>query len=152
MGLETILTVPQMKTLAAAVQRILPSHDGPGAAEAHVFGYFDYLLAQGRFERLIPRLKSGLDLLQWLALEDTGSEFADCQPGEQDTVLEKIHSIPHEIPQRFLRMLVNMTLAGFLCDPVHGGNRDGIGWSYIGFQPRLVAVFPEHSKEKEPAR
>jgi hypothetical protein len=38
------LTGEQQKTLAAAVERILPSDDGPGAAETGAAAYIERLL------------------------------------------------------------------------------------------------------------
>jgi gluconate 2-dehydrogenase gamma chain len=33
----------------------------------------------------------------------------------------------------FFQMLLGHTIAGFFADPVHGGNRDMVGWKLIGF-------------------
>jgi gluconate 2-dehydrogenase gamma chain len=35
--------------------------------------------------------------------------------------------------QPFFQMLLSHTIAGFFSDPVHGGNRDLVGWKLIGF-------------------
>ncbi|MGB3328662.1 MAG: gluconate 2-dehydrogenase subunit 3 family protein [Thermomicrobiales bacterium] len=35
--------------------------------------------------------------------------------------------------QAFFALLRNYTMAGFFADPVHGGNRDMVGWKLIGF-------------------
>jgi gluconate 2-dehydrogenase gamma chain len=35
--------------------------------------------------------------------------------------------------QAFFNLLLSHTLAGFFADPVHGGNRDMLGWKLIGF-------------------
>jgi gluconate 2-dehydrogenase gamma chain len=37
--------------------------------------------------------------------------------------------------RRFVHLLVVLTLEGFLCDPRHGGNRDGVGWRFARFSP-----------------
>jgi gluconate 2-dehydrogenase gamma chain len=35
--------------------------------------------------------------------------------------------------QAFFNLLLSHTIAGFFADPVHGGNRDMVGWKLIGF-------------------
>ena len=36
---------------------------------------------------------------------------------------------------RWLRAMLVLTLEGFLCDPVHGGNRDEAAWRWLGHVP-----------------
>jgi gluconate 2-dehydrogenase gamma chain len=31
-----------------------------------------------------------------------------------------------------------LTMAGMFADPVHGGNRNRVGWKMIGFEPKAV--------------
>ena len=38
--------------------------------------------------------------------------------------------------RRFFTLLLTFTLEGFFSDPVYGGNRDGVGWRFIGFSIR----------------
>jgi gluconate 2-dehydrogenase gamma chain len=33
----------------------------------------------------------------------------------------------------FFEQLLQNTIEGFFCDPIHGGNRDMVGWKLIGF-------------------
>jgi hypothetical protein len=35
----------------------------------------------------------------------------------------------------FVRVALALTLEGFLGDPRHGGNKDGIGWRFVGHSP-----------------
>ena len=35
----------------------------------------------------------------------------------------------------FIHTMIDLSLEGFIGDPVHGGNRDGVGWKYIGYTP-----------------
>jgi gluconate 2-dehydrogenase gamma chain len=142
-----VLTEERWSTLVAATQRILPSGDGPGAAEANVVGYIEWVTQQDFFRPKRQRLVNGIDLLRDLARATYGKELADCNPLEQDEVLTKLQSIPHPIVQRFLLALVKMTLAGFLSDPSHGGNHDRMGWRYIGFEPVIPEPIPEQSTE-----
>ena len=129
-------------TAAAAVARIFPTDEsGPGATEAGVAIYIDRQLAgpygrdryrytlgpfeegtpqQGYQGKATPReiYREGLKSLKGLAA---------LSPSEQD---EKLRSIETTM---FFRLLRQHTMEGMFSDPMHGGNRNLIGWQLIGF-------------------
>jgi hypothetical protein len=126
------LTAEQREVLAAAAGRILPSDDGPGAAETEAAGYVERVLEGERLGSRRPLFVQGLERLQELALQAYGLAFAACAPAEQDEVLGRLQESAHPLHRTFFQELVRLVLEGFLCDPVHGGNRGGLGWSYLG--------------------
>ncbi len=73
---------------------------------------------------LQERYAAGLELL--------GADFADVEAEEQDRRLRT-----HE---EFTKLVYEHACEGMYGAPEYGGNRDGVGWSYIGFagdvQPR----------------
>lgn len=118
------LTDAQQRTLAAAVDRILPSDDGPGAAEAGAAAYIERLLETRLFRSWQPLFDDGLGRFEELATELYGRPFAAGSPEERDEVLRRVQSEPDRLRQAFFRKLVSFTLEGFLSD--------GLGWSYLG--------------------
>ncbi len=62
--------------------------------------------------------------------------FAACKPDQQDALLTRFQK--GEVKARsfksrqFFEHLVRFTLEGFLGDPKYGGNRDRVGWKFIG--------------------
>ena len=66
-----------------------------------------------------------------------GKDFVELAHEQQDLILDNLARgrIPvRGVPQEALfRGLHSLTLEGFLCDPVHGGNDAEIGWRSIGF-------------------
>lgn len=136
------MTAERRRTLAAAMDRILPPDGGPGASDAHAIGYVDWLIGQIFFRRAARELDAGLDLLDSLAAALWKKEFAACDAVERDAILAEVQRVPHPVAQRFFRMLVHMTLAGFLCSPEYGGNRGCVGWRFIGFTPHPVTWTP----------
>lgn len=131
------------RTLAAAVRRILPSDDAVGAAETGVAEYIEKIL-----QREVPAperalVERGLDLLETSARERLGRSFCDVSPDEQDDLLRHLEELDERWPRAFLRRLVLLSLEGFLCDPRRGGNRNGLGWSFIGVKPRTPEAVPE---------
>jgi gluconate 2-dehydrogenase gamma chain len=123
--------------LAAAAERILP-----GAIEAGVPEYMDYWLARQPFSVAPdwkPILKVGAVHLDRIARADHKRAFADCKPEEQDAVLTRFQQggikAKRFNSKAFFQRLVTLTLEGYLSDPKYGGNRDWIGWSFIGRTP-----------------
>lgn len=134
--------------VAAAASRIFPSDEtGPGAREAGVAVYIDRQLAgpwgrdhfrftQGPFEedanpefgyqgKPTPRqiYRQGLSQLTDFHLLDLSA---------QDQELKKIEDT------LFFALLRQNTVEGMFSDPMHGGNKDMIGWQLIGFPgPRM---------------
>ena len=50
----------------------------------------------------------------------------------------------------FFDLLRTHVIAGFFADPVHGGNRDLIGWKLIGFPGAQLSYASEISKFGQP--
>lgn len=109
--------------LAAAVERILPSDDGPGAVETGVAAYIERLLETNLFRSWQPLFDDGLDRFEELAQELYGQSFPAGSPEAQDEILRRFQAEPDRLRQAFFRKLVSFTLEGFL--------RDGLGSSYL---------------------
>ena len=139
------MTPEQRDTLAAAMDRVLPSDHGPGAATANAIGYVDALVAAGRDARLQGPLTRGLALLDGMAMAMHGQPFARCTAAARDAVLRALHRAPHRTTRDFAWLLTRLTLRGFLCDPRHGGNAGGVGWTHIGFVPSPASEGPPSS-------
>jgi len=133
-----MITALQRRTLAAVVGRILPSDGSPGAAEAGVPEVCEETIMDDFFQVVRPHVLHGLDGLQAAARERFGRDFPDCSPGEQDELLRAVDQARDWRSRLFLNVLVHQTLEGFLGDPVHGGNRDGLGWRAIGYEAGRV--------------
>ena len=84
------------------------------------------------FRGLRPGLESVLDWLQSRALGLHATDFAACAPGEQDEVLRALEQDPNPMLRFLFRWLVELSVEGYLGDPVHGGNRDFLGWGAVG--------------------
>lgn len=145
--LETFLSPRQIATLSALTERMLPSDDGPGAAEANVMGHIRWLAGRPHFQSRRPQLISGLDLVQSLARDLFDKDFKACSPGEKERVLEELRKVPHPVVWRFLAAVLSWTLAGFLCDPEYGGNRGEVGWRFVGFERRTGTAQPDAGEE-----
>jgi hypothetical protein len=143
---EGLPATVQRGILDAAVSRILPSNDGPGATETGVADYIERALRDPWHRHFRPLFERGLDFFDVLASNTKGKDFVSCTAEEQDEVLRVAQEFPNNDARRFFEMLVHLALEGFLCHPSHGGNRGGIGWKYFRFEslaPGPCAAAPE---------
>jgi len=112
---------------------------------------------------LAERFRIGILGIEGLAQERFGRGFVRLSPEEQDQILQEMDSGDVEefgrvslttqpatfeggdqgvgqstgqsaiTAKAFFELLLAYTIAGFFVDPVHGGNRDMVGWKLIGF-------------------
>ncbi len=140
MSLDTFFSPAQIAVLRAALNRVIPPDEFPGAWEA---GVGDYLAQQFARDLVVavPIYQAGLTALDAEATARFGTDFAQLGPAQQDEILNNIergdvHSDWATEPRRFLEMLVNHAAEGFYGDPENGANRDKTSWQMIGFLDR----------------
>lgn len=155
------LTQPEVRFLDAAVARLIPADElGPGAKEAGVSYFIDQQLVSswgthGRNYRMGPwREGTAMQGFQSpltpqeiyrIAIRETntycseqyGKNFDLLTAQQQDQVLRGLEDGKIELEslssKLFFGLLLRNTEEGFFSDPIHGGNRDKIGWKLIGF-------------------
>lgn len=117
-----------LRSLTAALARLVPPGAGPGAVEA---GAVDYVLRRLGGGAGARRLVEGLESLDGLAHDQHGTDFVALEPPRQDEVLRAFEEggAPNV---GFLRMLVLLALEGSFCHPARGGNLGGAGWRFAG--------------------
>lgn len=143
-----------------AVARLIPADEtGPGALEADVPVYIDRQLAGawGAGERLyqagpwrpgvselgyqLPFTPAEMFRNALRAIDDEfrgrDGGFAALDADAQDTWLRGLEDQERDlggVPSNlFFDSLLKMAIEGFFADPVHGGNRDMVGWRLVGF-------------------
>jgi hypothetical protein len=132
---------PAFAVLHAAIDRIIPPDDFPGAWDAGVGDYIRRQLA-GDLRHLAPLLEAGLAALDAEADAAYDRPFAVLAPVVQDLLLGSVErgdttAVWPVPPRKFFALLVRLTMEGYYADPSNGGNRDGIAWRMIGYDPRL---------------
>lgn len=133
---EPALPADAVAAIDAALARIIPSDDGPGAREAGTIGYVlarsaavpairrDLAELAGRLDELArtPGVTSAAGAAQDAA-------FATLEPASADAILARLDAVGDPGFGR----LVTLAMEGFYGDPRHGGNRDGLSWAMLGF-------------------
>ena len=118
--------------VAAICNQIIPSTDGPGAAEAGVIYFIDRALTtfdanqQGNFRKAMEEVQAARR-----RLFPASTSIAALHSAQQ---IDLIRSI--EKTDAFERIR-GYTLLGFLADPSYGGNRGKVGWAHIGLEDRM---------------
>ena len=123
--------------IESVVAQIIPSDDSPGAREAGTIYFIDHALTTFDSSEQ-PRYTQGLKDLQTKAREifPGTTKFSGLTSAQQIQVLTAIEQTP------FFTLVRQHTIVGFLADPIHGGNRDGIGWKLIGFEGTFNYKYP----------
>jgi len=135
-------TAEEALIVEAATSRIFPTDEsGPGAAEAGVTVYIDRQLAgpygRDRYRFTQAPFVEGSREQGYQGASNPRQIYRAALKGlvdlprlegaQQDLRLRAIENTP------FFGLLRQHTLEGMFCDPMHGGNRDLIGWQLIGF-------------------
>jgi hypothetical protein len=124
--------------LCAAMDRVVPADDFPGAADA---GVAEFIARIFETETHLPSeaFLRGMDSLN--AESVFSHPFVSLTPAQQDDVLQRVEegsvrSQWLDDPKAFFTMLINLTSEGYYSDPGNGGNRDKISWKMVGYDPR----------------
>lgn len=158
----TFFTPEEWAFVQAVVARLIPADDrGPGALEAGVPEFIDRQMntpyatgaiwyMQGPFNPdvapemgyqlpLVPKQIYNLGIAEADAYskKTTGKVFAELDSAQQDALLHKFESGEAEFAQLpaklFFSYLLQNTREGFFSDPIHGGNKEMVGWKLINF-------------------
>lgn len=128
------LSAAAFRTLEAVTARIVPSDTTPGAREAGAAWFIDRLVARWMRDMKAP-LVGTLAACDAAAVAKGASTFSALAPDPQDAV---IAALP--VPQR--RLLIQLTCAGLLSNPIHGGNRGEVGWKLVGHDSAMQFTPP----------
>ena len=128
-------TPEEWRTMAAAVDRLLPSGPGsPGARDVNAVGYLDAVLADPATDPARPPLvKDGAARLLARARARGASSFDALPPDVQDAAIRAFEATAGG--RAWLDVVLGYVLEAFLGSPVHGGNPGEIAWAWAGIKP-----------------
>ena len=131
------LNAHEAATAAALFDTLFPADEhGPAASEIGVLEYVDRALA-GAYSDLAGTYRLGLAALDRAAWTQHASSFAGCRPEKRAALVGELEagSLPdfRAPPQgEFFKMLLDHLQEGLFADPAYGGNRDNLGWRFLG--------------------
>ncbi len=123
-------TAAEIKAIAA---QIIPDDDTPGAERAGVIWFIDRALA-GYDQDKQELYKRGLQETHAKRAElfPESSSIANLSSGQQIALLKAIEKT------EFFQQVRLHTILGFFGHPMHGGNRDMVGWKLIGIEHQMA--------------
>jgi gluconate 2-dehydrogenase gamma chain len=132
------LTPPQIATIEAIAEQIIPADEDPGAKWAGVVHYIDLGLS-GDLKEYRPVYETGLKRLAALTAEVGHQSFPELDFATQTQVLEKLEKDDARegsgaTGREFFQLVRRHTIEGFFGDPKYGGNRETIGWKILKFE------------------
>jgi gluconate 2-dehydrogenase gamma chain len=120
-------TPAQAADIEAICARIIPTDDAPGAREAGVLNFIDRSMTTFAKDQT-PLFDAGLASVATavVAAHGPAAKFSTIAAEQQDDILRGIEKT------EFFGAIRFATIAGFLALPRYGGNKDYVGWKYIG--------------------
>jgi gluconate 2-dehydrogenase gamma chain len=140
----------EFKTVELLAELIIPSDDTPGAKEAQVARYIDFVVfSAAEFKPSLQiQWKQGLALLDHLSREAYHRPFHEMAAGDQQSLLEAM-SLPERTPAAshagfdFFRLVKDMTVEGFYSSRV--GLIDVLGYKGLSVMSEFPGcTHPEH--------
>jgi gluconate 2-dehydrogenase gamma chain len=129
------LSADQQAVLAAVQQHLFPSEPGiPGAVEINALAYINRVLADPRMDTEEKAfIRNGIGWLEELVGEEWDKSFTELDAAQRERMLRQIGQ--SRAGENWLATLLLYIFEALLCDPVYGGNPDGIGWQWLEHQP-----------------
>lgn len=130
------LTALEWETLTAVQSHLLPDEPGsPGANACRATRYLDRALSEPEFDPAVRVfLLAGVAQLAEICRETQGKSFGDLDPERREALLRALARVKPS-GEDWLATLLLYTLEASLCDPIYGGNPDGIGWRWLRHDP-----------------
>ena len=160
-GVPQFFTAEEQSFVEAAIDRLIPPDDWPGAKDLGVARFIDSQLAgsfgraeiwymqgpwpkgeetQGYQSRLTPaqHYRSAIAAIDSHAREKfENKKFSELSAEDQDAILKGLEEGKIELKgtdgKTFFELFLQNTVEGYFGDPVYGGNRDMMAWKMIGF-------------------
>jgi gluconate 2-dehydrogenase gamma chain len=130
-----VLGDAEYAALAAACELVYPRDGDPGAVDLGVPLYIDRALDAAQLPPWGDGILTGLARLDSESFRRFAVPFCRARSSDQNAIFAEWAGQARGDNAEFARHLVTATLEGVLGDPTHGGNRDGKGWSALGFRP-----------------
>jgi gluconate 2-dehydrogenase gamma chain len=164
------LTAPEAAFIVAAVDTIIPADElSPAGSDCGVAVFIDRQLGsawgggakmyrsgpflkgkpeQGYQLALTPRefFAAGIAAANEWTRKTYGKDFERLSAAERVQALKAMDEGTAQFAdfasRSFFGQLLSITMAGFFCDPLYGGNRDKVSWKMLGF-PGLPAIYAD---------
>lgn len=140
-GAKSPITIEPFKVMAAVQEILFPKHgNAPSASE---FGATNYLINVSTHSSFWAEDLAFLHRGAYQLIE-TEPDFLKLSTKEQNEAIENFSET--KMGKNWLSLLLFYTLEALLSDPIYGGNREEMGWRWLGHragEPRPQKPFGE---------
>lgn len=150
------LTPHEARTIAAIFERLFPLGAGaPSATEIGAVTYLDRAL-DGAYADLRETYRLGIQALDRASRNQWGNGFAVSASDQRDEILSGLErgDLPgwrFPAQRQFFDLLRSHVQEGLFADPAYGGNRDKLGWRWLGHTGVWLGNSAEENLSAEPA-
>jgi gluconate 2-dehydrogenase gamma chain len=127
-------TTEEAAIVEAVSARIIPSDRQPGAREAKVVYFIDYMLADA-YKTAQPVYREGISKLNGVSQTRFRRPFISISEADQDDILTRMEQRTLQQWERageFFSIIRAHTIEGMFSDPRYHGNSNQIGWMLLG--------------------
>jgi hypothetical protein len=113
-------SAPEYRTIEVLTELIIPRDETPGAKEAGVSEFIDFMAAHGENDLQKP-MQDGLEWLEQASRKAHGSSFTDLGSQEQTALLEAVASKRDGVDKRgreFFLLIRRYTVMGYYTSPI----------------------------------
>jgi gluconate 2-dehydrogenase gamma chain len=115
-------SAPEYRTIDVLTGLIIPQDESPGAQEAGVSEFIDFMAAHGEKEIQQP-MRNGLKWLESTAKKGYGASFTSLSPEQQTEILNRVAYRNSAVPgdgegQTFFRLIRRYTVMGYYTSQV----------------------------------
>lgn len=126
-----------LPVLVAVADHLLPEDDlGPGVKAAGMETYLEKTLADPRMKAIKSLVTRGAVFVGRASRKEHNKAFWELDFKAKENMIARLarnEMRPNGFtPNAFIRVMLALSLECFLGDPRHGGNRDEIGWKFMG--------------------
>lgn len=139
------LSEEQQRELSAVQEHLFPRRDGvPGARDINALPFLLFVMSRPGFESgTRDFIVEGLQIVRESSSERFGKRFSELSFDQRESLLRYLADRTRW-GHNWLSLLLTYITEALLCDPVYGGNPNGIGWQWLGHQ----AGFPRPPANK----
>ncbi len=138
-------TFDEAADVKAFAAQVIPTDDTPGANEANVVYFIDHVLTAYE-PQVQTAFRAAIDALNNLVRQNFPSvlRFSTLNADQQFTIMQAFEKAPSKprldllgnffgLEASTFELMRDYAIAGFLCEPELGGNKNGVGWQVMGF-------------------
>jgi gluconate 2-dehydrogenase gamma chain len=146
---------PEYHTIEVLTGLIIPRDESPGAQEAGVSEFIDFLAAHGEVEIQLP-MRNGLRWLDSTSKKSYGASFTGLSPEQQNGILKSVAYRDGAVPndsegQTFFRLIRRYTVMGYYTSRVGLAELDYPGLRLYSESPACPHTGdPEHRRLPAP--